>query len=78
MSKIVYLQDDGVVAIITPILKDINPETNKVWTVEEIAKKDVPTGFKYKIVEDSDISTDRTFRGAWTVAESNLTDGVGE
>ena len=78
MSKIVYLQDDGVVAIITPILKDINPETNKVWTVEEIAKKDVPTGYKYKIVEDSDIPTDRTFRGAWTVAESNLTDGVGE
>jgi hypothetical protein len=78
MSKIVYLQDDGVVAIITPILKDINPETNKVWTVEEIAKKDVPTGYKYKIVEDSDIPTDRTFRSAWTVAESNLTDGVGE
>ena len=78
MSKIVYLQDDGVVAIITPIFKEINPATNKVWTIEEIAKKDVPTGYKYKIVEDSDIPTDRTFRGAWTVAESNLTDGVGE
>tara|TARA_E500000305_G_C3875486_1_gene167144 strand:- start:104 stop:340 length:237 start_codon:yes stop_codon:yes gene_type:complete len=77
MSKILYLQDDGVVAIITPILKDINPETNKVWTIEEIAKKDVPTGLKYKIIEDSDVPTDRSFRGAWTVDESELTDGVG-
>ena len=59
------------------VLKDINPETNKVWTIEEIAKKDVPTGLKYKIIEDSDVPTDRSFRGAWTVDESELTDGVG-
>ena len=77
MSKIIYLQENGIVAIISPLLNDINPATNKVFTVEEIAKKDVPTGKKYKIVEDSDIPTDRSFRNAWTASESDLTDGVG-
>ncbi|MDH2644772.1 MULTISPECIES: hypothetical protein [Acinetobacter] len=47
-------------------------------TIDEIAKKDVPTGVKYKIVEDSEVLTDRTFRDAWTVDEATLTDGVGE
>ena len=77
MSKIIYLQENGVVAIINPILNDINPATNKIYTIEEIAKKDVPTGKKYKIIDDSDVPTDRSFRDAWTVDESNLTDGVG-
>ena len=76
--KILYKQDSGIVSVMTPILKDINPTTGKVFTVEEIAKKDVPKGYKYKIVEDSDIPTDRSFRDAWTVDESELTDGVGE
>ena len=77
MSKIIYLKDDGVIAIIHPILTDINLATGKNWTLEEFAKKDVPTGKKYKIVEDSDIPTDRSFRDAWTVSESDLIDGVG-
>ena len=47
-------------------------------TIDKIAKKDVPTGLPYKIVEDSEIQTDRTFRDAWTVDEASLTDGVGE
>ena len=71
---------DGVVSVIVPapkILLEINPDTGQLWTVEDIAKKDVPTGYKYKIVEDSEIPTDRSFRGAWTVDESDLTDGVG-
>ena len=75
--KILYTGEDGIGSIMTPVLKDINPETGQVWTVEEIAKKDVPTGKKYKIVEDSDVSTDRSFRDAWIVDESDLTDGVG-
>tara|TARA_B100000212_G_scaffold339733_1_gene318790 strand:- start:915 stop:1151 length:237 start_codon:yes stop_codon:yes gene_type:complete len=77
MSKIIYLQDNGIVAVVQPVLTEINLATGKNWTLEEIAKKDVPTGKKYKIVEDSDIPTDRSFRDAWTVSESDLTDGVG-
>ena len=77
MSKILFLQDNGIVAIIHPVLTEINLATGKNWTLEEIAKKDVPTGKKYKIVEDSDIPTDYSFRDAWTVSESDLTDGEG-
>ena len=77
MSKIVYKQDSGIVAIINPVLTEINPNTGVAFTIEEIAAKDVPTGKKYKIVEDSDVSTDRSFRDAWIVDEADLTDGVG-
>tara|TARA_Y100000401_G_C8294291_1_gene210458 strand:- start:416 stop:625 length:210 start_codon:yes stop_codon:yes gene_type:complete len=68
--KILYTGDTGIVAIITPAPNGV--------AIEEIAKKDVPTGRKYKIVEDSDVSTDRSFRDAWVVDEADLTDGVGE
>jgi hypothetical protein len=70
MKRIVYKDGDGV-AVICPSPK---------WsgTIDELAKKDVPTGKKYKIVDTSSISSDRTFRGAWEVDESLLTDGVGE
>ena len=70
-KRIIYKQDDGVAAIIVPA-------TNCDLTVEQIAKKDAPTGKKYKIVDVSGISSDRSFRNAWTVNESDLTDGVGE
>tara|TARA_R100000234_G_C4950232_1_gene156985 strand:- start:171 stop:383 length:213 start_codon:yes stop_codon:yes gene_type:complete len=46
-------------------------------TIEDLAKEVVPTGVKYKIVEDSVIPNDRTFRDAWEVADKELTDGVG-
>lgn len=71
MSKrIIYKNGDGV-AVICPSPK---------WegTIEELAKKDVPTGKKYKIVDASTISSDRSFRDAWEVDEAQLTDGVGE
>ena len=75
--KILYMNEEGIVSIMTPVFKEINPETGEIWTIEEIAKKDVPTGQKYKIVEDSDVPTDRSFRDAWIVDEADLTDGVG-
>jgi len=52
-------------------------EALQSMTIEQIARKDVPTGLNYKIVDVSDISTDRTFRDAWTIDEAELTDGVG-
>ena len=76
--KIVYKDDEGNTCIITPIFKDKNPDTGKIWTIEEIAKKTVDTGKKFKYVEDTDIPTDRSFRDAWDVDETELTDGVGE
>ena len=77
MSKILYKQDSGIVAVMCPVLTEINPSTGVEWTIEEIAAKDVPSGKKYKIVDDSDVPTDRAFRDAWTADDSDLTDGVG-
>lgn len=71
--KIIYKNENGGVSILHPA-----DEALSFMTIDEIAKKDVPTGVKYKIVEDSEVPTDRTFRDAWTVDEATLTDGVGE
>ena len=68
-KRIIYKNTDGSIAIIVP--------TNCGLTVEQIADKDVPTGLNYKIVNVSDISSDRTFRNAWTIDDEELTDGVG-
>jgi|TARA_R100000664_G_C2673636_1_gene84585 ribosomal protein S12 len=70
-KRIIYKASDGTVKIVVP-------SDNVDMTVEEIAKKDVPTGLKYKIVDKSEISSDRTFRNAWEIDESELTDGVGD
>ena len=67
--RIIYKTPEGTVSVLCP--------GDMVATMEELAQKDVPTGLKYKIVEDSVIPTDRTFRDAWEVDESELTDGVG-
>ena len=75
--KIIYKQDDGIVAVIIPILTATNLATGNPYTIDEIAAKDVPTGYKYKKLDDSDVPTDKSFRNAWTVDESDLTDGVG-
>ena len=75
--RIVYKDDNGGVSIVIPVLTATNPTTGKPFTIDEVAAKDVPTGKKYKKIEDSDVSNDRSFRNAWTVDESNLTDGVG-
>lgn len=70
--RIIYKTDDGMAVVI--------PTTQALanHTIEEIAAKDVPAGVKYKIVDAADIPTDRTFRDAWTVAYSDLTDGAGD
>tara|TARA_S200002703_G_scaffold5354_1_gene6262 strand:- start:80 stop:295 length:216 start_codon:yes stop_codon:yes gene_type:complete len=69
-KRIIYKNTDGSISIIIP--------ANCGLTVEQIAKKDVPTGLKYKIVNVSEISSDRTYRDAWTIDDAELTDGVGE
>ena len=72
-KRIIYKNANNKISIIIP-----TPEALQFMTIEQIAKKDVPTGLQYKIVDVSDISTDRTFRDAWTIDDAELTDGVGE
>jgi hypothetical protein len=66
-QRIIYPTDDGGVAIIIPT-GDIE--------IAEVARKDVPAGVAYKIVDVADIPSDRTFRNAWEADFTNP-DGVG-
>tara|TARA_B100001939_G_scaffold337492_1_gene341898 strand:+ start:972 stop:1196 length:225 start_codon:yes stop_codon:yes gene_type:complete len=72
-KRIIYKNTDGTISIIIP-----TNEALQTMTIEQIANKDVPTGLSYKIVNASEISSDRTFRNAWTIADNELTDGVGD
>lgn len=69
MKKIAYQDVDGNLNIITPVLVDI--------LIEDVARRDVPEGIPYKILEDSDLPTDRTFRNAWELDFANP-DGYGD
>jgi len=68
-QRIIYQNDTGGVAVLIP--------ADCGLTIEQIAAKDVPTGKAYKIVDVSEIPTDRQWRNEWTVDEADLTDGVG-
>ena len=61
-QRIIYPKDDGGVAVIIPV-----PDCG--LTIEEIAEKDVPDGKPFKIIDASEIPTDRTFRNAWEFTE---------
>jgi hypothetical protein len=56
-KRILYQTEEGGVAVIIPVSTEL--------TVEEIAAKDVPSGRPYKIVDASEVPSDRTFRNAW-------------
>jgi len=72
MQVVIYKQDNGVVAIIRPTEEALN-----LSGIEAIAAKDVPAGKPYKIVDATEIPSDRSQRDAWTVDDAELTDGVG-
>lgn len=57
-KRIIYPNDAGGVSVIIPAPGCGIP-------IEEIARKDVPAGKPFKIVDAADIPTDRTFRAAW-------------
>ena len=61
-KRIIYPNNNSEVAILIP---------SKNWngTLEELAIKDVPAGKPYKIVDVSEIPSDRTFRNAWEYQE---------
>ena len=61
-KRIVYIQDNGIVAIVIP-------SDDCVLTVEEIQAKDVPDGKTSYIIDATDVPSDRSFRNAWTFTE---------
>ena len=64
MKRIIYKNPDNTVSIIVP-----SDEALQSMTIEQIALKDVPANTLYKIVNVSEIPSDRTFRNAWEYVE---------
>ena len=62
-KRIIFPNDDGGVSVIVP-------SDNCGLSVEEIARKDVPSGKAYQVVDVADVPSDRSFRNAWTYTES--------
>jgi len=67
MTRIIYQQPEGGVAVLVP--------TGEL-PIEDVCQKDVPAGTPYLVVEDNVIPSDRSFRGAWEADFSNP-DGYG-
>jgi hypothetical protein len=66
--KIIFNDNEGL-KILTPAI-EIDPVI--------LGEKDVPSGLKFKVIDDSDLPSDRTYRSAWTyeITDTNK-DGVG-
>ena len=62
-KRIIFPNDDGGVSVIIP-------SDNCGLSVEDIARKDVPVGKAYQIVDVADVPSDRSFSNAWTYTES--------
>lgn len=60
-KRIIYPSNEGGVSIIVP--------ADCGLTIEEIAAKDVPAGKPYKIIDVSEVPSDRRFRDAWEYVE---------
>lgn len=66
-QRIVYPTDGGV-AVLVPCDCGL--------PVEQIARKDVPAGVPFLIIDATDVPADRTYRAAWT-ADFSVPDGYG-
>ena len=68
-QSIIYPQQNNSISLLTPA-----PECG--LSIEEIARKDVPAGTPYKIVNSEDLPQDHQFFNAWEADFSNP-DGYG-
>jgi hypothetical protein len=68
---IVYKQDNGVIAVITP-----TPEYLQDHTIYECAVKDVPQGKKFQIVNYNELPWDYP-QESWVMNDSEFTGGTG-
>lgn len=72
MQVIVFNQANGVLAIVYP-----TPEALQTRTVQEVGFECVPQGLPFKVIDSSQLPTDRENRHTWSWPESDLTDGTG-
>lgn len=62
MKVVIFEQNDGSVAILYPVTECID-----IYGIDALAKKDVPPGLQYWIVDAESVPTDRAYRDAWRI-----------
>ena len=67
---VIYQQPNGKIAVLAP-----TPEALQNNTILDVAKKDVPTGVPFKILDIADLPSDPQV--TWEVDDEDLDDGVG-
>lgn len=67
-----YKQDSGRLSTIFP-LRNLDPSESIA-----LARSSVPNGKPFKVIDSAILPSDMTYRDAWTIDESYLTDGIGE
>ena len=70
--RIIFENQDKSIGILIPTQECID-----LFGIEAIAKKDVPSGLPYWIVNDDFIPQDRTFRGAWEIDKESMVEPHG-
>ncbi|CAB4142769.1 hypothetical protein UFOVP435_20 [uncultured Caudovirales phage] len=68
---IIFKRSDGGISVCIP-----NPEVVALVGIEAIARKDVPAGRPFKIVDEADLP-DRSTQDFWLIDDVDLDDGVG-
>lgn len=67
MQRIVYTDPEtGNLAVIVPVTSPPDPPGMTEDELVERAIGHVPEGIAYRVVDEADVPTDRTFRNAWT------------
>ncbi len=69
MKCIIYPHDEGIAVI--------HPAPSCDYSIEDIARKDVPQDAPFRIIDASEVPKDRLFRAAWA-ADFSEPDGHGD
>lgn len=73
-KAIVYKKQDGGIALVIPTMEGLEN-----FSLLDLAKKDVPLGRPFKIVDKTDLpSLEDTFIETWEIDDADLDDGIGE
>ncbi len=65
-KRIVYISVDGMVCIVCPAAEYRLEGESDVDFFNRVAIRSVPDGLPYRVIDASEVPTDRTFRDAWT------------
>ncbi|MFC4593746.1 hypothetical protein [Sphingobium tyrosinilyticum] len=77
MPKVIIYPDTDESGAPTGGVRVVHPVGGCGLTIEDIARKDVPQGASFKIIDAAELPADRTFRAAWE-ADFSAPDGFGD